>query len=71
MNLSFVVGLVLILAVTLIPGVKDLFHVADSMLWQEWLIAIGLSLAIIPLVELQKLIEKAIEKGKEKKQQQE
>ena len=70
MNLSFVVGLVLILAVTLIPGVKDLFHVADSMLWQEWLIAIGLSLAIIPLVEIQKLIEKAIEKGKEKMQQQ-
>ncbi len=54
---SFVLGVVLTLAVVLIPGVNTAFGMASLNLI-EWAISVGVALAIIPLVELQKFIEK-------------
>ncbi len=65
LNLSFLVGVILTVAVVLIPGVNAAFGLV-AISWYEWLIAIGVALAIIPLVEIQKLIEGAIAKRKAK-----
>lgn len=59
LDLSALLGLVLTLAVVLIPFFNDIFHTAPLNA-TEWAIAIGVSVAIIPLVELQKLIERLI-----------
>ena len=70
LDLSALAGIVLTLAVVLIPFFNDIFHTAPLNV-AEWAIAIGVSVAIIPLVELQKVIERKIEKScsktKEKK----
>lgn len=64
MNISFLVGLVLIVGVVLIPGVGNaLFH-TTTLSGFEWLVAVGLSIMIIPMVELQKLIKRLINKRK-------
>lgn len=56
LNLSALLGIALTVAAVLIPGIDKIFHTAWLNGW-EWLIAIGVAAAIIPLVELQKLIE--------------
>ena len=61
LNVSFLVGTALILLITLIPAFHGIFDIA-SMNAAEWFIALGCAIAIIPCVELQKLIENAIEK---------
>lgn len=61
LNLSFIIGTVLVLAVALIPGLNTWFG-ASALTWQQWLIALGSALAIIPLVEIQKAIERKIDK---------
>ena len=63
LDLSALLGIVLTVAVVVIPGVNTVFHTAPLNVW-EWLVAIGVSVAIIPLVEIQKLIERAIARKK-------
>jgi len=65
-NGSFIIGVVLTLIVVLIPGLNTVFGTAQ-LKWDDWLIAIGVAVMIIPCVEIQKLIERAIEKNKHKK----
>jgi len=65
LNISAVVGIALTVAVVLIPGMDKVFKTAWLSGW-EWLIAIGVSIAVIPLVEIQKLIERAIAKRRSK-----
>ena len=64
LNLSALVGIALTLFVVLTPGVKTIFIEDagnDFMLsWVEWLVSVGVAVAIIPLVEMQKLIERLI-----------
>ena len=70
LDLSALVGVALTLFVVLTPGVKTVFiEGADNSFMLsavEWIVSIAVALAIIPLVEIQKLIEKAIEKKKNK-----
>ena len=61
LNISFLVGAGLILLITLIPVFHGIFDIA-SLNAAEWFIALGCAFAIIPLVEIQKLIENVIEK---------
>ena len=63
LDLSALLGVVLTVAVVVIPGVNTVFHTAPLNVW-EWLVAVGVSVAIIPFVELQKLIERAVAKAK-------
>ena len=63
LNISFLVGAGLILLITLIPVFHGIFDIA-SLNAAEWFIALGCAFAIIPLVEIQKLIENIIEKYK-------
>lgn len=65
LNISAVVGIALTVAVVLIPGMDKVFKTAWLSGW-EWLIAIGVSIAVIPLVEIQKLIERAVAKRRNK-----
>ena len=63
LNLSFIVGTVLVLFITLVPVFHDIFDIS-TLNAAEWFIALGTAVAIIPLVEIQKLIENAIAKKK-------
>ena len=65
LDLSTLLGIALTIAVVLIPGVNTVFHTAPLNGW-EWLVAVGVAVAIIPFVELQKLIERIIEKKRTK-----
>lgn len=65
LNLSALLGFALTVAVVLIPGMDKIFHTAWLNGW-EWLIAIGVAVAIIPLVELQKFIERTIGRAKKR-----
>lgn len=62
LNLSFFVGAALLCVTVLIPPLHPIFSTA-SLNWSEWLIAIACGLAILPFVEIQKLIENAVEKA--------
>ncbi len=61
LNGSFVIGVVLVIAVVLIPGVNTLFG-ATTLTLVEWLISVGSALLIVPLIELYKLVFKTIKK---------
>ncbi len=63
LNLSFLVGVVLIVMVILIPPFQTIFDTA-SLTWYEWLISIGCAIMIIPMVEIQKVIQKLVKKKK-------
>ncbi len=63
LNLSFIVGLVLILLVILVPPFQAIFDTAN-LTWYEWLISIGSAILIIPMVEIQKGIQKLWKKRK-------
>lgn len=65
LNLAFVAGIALT-AITFIPAFQTFFGTTMLNL-QEFLIAIGCAVAIVPLVEIQKLIEWGIRKRKEKR----
>ncbi len=56
LNWAFLIGFALLLLVILIPPVSGVFGTA-SLTVTEWAISIGVAVAIIPLVEIQKLIE--------------
>lgn len=63
MNFSFIVCAVLLFAVLIIPGVgPTLFDTAESLTGMEWAVALGTSVLIIPFVEVQKCIERFINK---------
>lgn len=57
MNISFIVGTILLLFATLTPGVSGLFHV-EKISFAEWSVSISFAFMIIPLVELQKFLER-------------
>lgn len=61
MTLSLIIGTVLVLIIALIPVVANLFHLVSLNLIQ-WLIVLGFSFVIIPIVELVKLIQNKIKK---------
>ena len=63
LNLSALAGIILTVVVVLIPFFNTIFNTV-WLTWYQWLIAIGVSLAIIPLVEIQKVIEKLVAKKK-------
>lgn len=65
LDISAVVGIALTVAVVLIPGLDTVFKTAWLSGW-EWLVAIGVAVMIIPLVELQKLIERAVSRAVKK-----
>ena len=62
LNLSFVVGVVLVVLVVAIPGLGENLFGTKPLTWDQWLIAIGASFLIVPMVELQKFIERKLEK---------
>ncbi len=66
MLLAFAVGCVLTIGVAVIPGLNTIFSVVN-LTWQQWLVALGASLSVIPLVEIGKLITRTIEKKKRAK----
>lgn len=63
LNLSALLGIALTVAVVVIPGVNTLFRTSPLNAY-EWLVAIGVAVAVIPLVELQKLAERALPRKK-------
>ncbi|MBE5734886.1 MAG: calcium-translocating P-type ATPase, PMCA-type [Clostridiales bacterium] len=56
LNIAFLVGIIFILIPTLIPFIAGFFGAVPLTLTQ-WIIAVGCSIAIIPMVEIQKIIE--------------
>jgi len=60
---SVLVSVALILAVAFIPPVAQLFNLT-ALSWIQWLIVIGCSINIIPIVEIVKLIQNSIHKNK-------
>lgn len=65
LNLSFVIGVALILFVSLVPAMQNIFD-TTALSWYEWLISVGCAILIVPMVELQKVIDKLL-KTKHKK----
>jgi len=65
LDISALAGVALTLLVVLVPGLNTIFKTAP-LSWYEWLISIGVAVAIIPLVELQKVIIKAINRKRAK-----
>lgn len=63
LNISFLLGAVLIAMVVLVPPLRKVFDTA-SLNGIEWLLSVGIAFLIIPFVELQKVIEKALAKKK-------
>lgn len=63
LNLSALLGIALTLLVVLVPALNGVFHTAP-LNWVEWLISVGVAFAIVPLVELQKLIQKLAKRNK-------
>ena len=59
-------SLILTSIVVLIPGVANVFGMV-AIGWDEYLIAMGLGLCIIPIVEIAKLIQRIVEKRKANK----
>ena len=59
MNLSFVVGAALMVAVMFIPGIRNLFD-AVSLTGMQWVWSLICAFAIIPVVEIQKIIERKL-----------
>ncbi len=61
LNISFLVGAALLCITVLIPPLRPLFSTA-ALTWDEWLIALACGIGILPLVEIQKLIENTVSK---------
>lgn len=66
LNLSFIAGALLIIVTILVPFMRPLFG-TTALTGSEWGISIACAVAIVPLVETQKLIEKVFKKIKSKK----
>ena len=61
LNLAFGVGVVLVVLVVSIAPIGVLFD-TQPLDWAQWLIAIGAAFLIVPMVEIQKIIERKLEK---------
>ena len=61
LNISFLLGVLLTVPVAVVPFFNDIFRTAPLNV-AEWLTAVGVAFAIIPLVELEKLIAKLFRK---------
>lgn len=61
LNLAFGVGVVLVVLVVSIAPIGKVFDTIP-LNWAQWLIAVGAAFLIVPMVELQKFIERKIEK---------
>lgn len=71
LNLSFIIGAVLIVSVVTIPFIQPFLTTTktfSALGWTDWLISLSCAIAIIPLVELQKFIERILIKRKNKTQ---
>ena len=66
LDLSFLVGAFLIVICVAIPAIGETLFDAAALNIGEWAISIGLAFAIVPMVEIQKLIERAVEKKAKK-----
>lgn len=66
MSLALVIGLGLLLTIALVPPVASIFHIS-SLTWIQWLITLGFSFLIMPIVEIIKLIQKLTSKRKGQK----
>lgn len=60
LNLAFAVGLVLVVLVVSIKPIGAVFD-TEPLDWAQWLISVGAAFLIIPMVELQKFIERKLE----------
>lgn len=67
LNLSFIIGFTLQMAVIYIPGLNTEVFQTVALKWNELLIAIGLSFAMVVIMEAYKLVTKIVEKAKAKK----
>ena len=65
-NLSFLIGVALTVFIVVVPGVNEEFG-ATELNGMEWGIAIALAFAVIPCVEIYKLIVRLIQKYNAKK----
>lgn len=65
MILAFVIGVGLLALITFIPPIAVVFHLASLNLTQ-WLIVLGFSIAIIPVVEIVKFVQYLTSKKKNK-----
>ena len=65
-NLSFIIGVALTVMVVLIPGFGSVFG-TEWLNAMEWGVAIALAFAVIPCVEIYKLIVRIIQKHRAKK----
>ena len=65
-NLSFIIGVALTVMVVLIPGFGSVFG-TEWLNAMEWGVAIALAFAVIPCVEIYKLIVRLIQKHRAKK----
>ena len=66
LDLSFLVGAFLIVICVAIPAIGETLFDAAALNIGEWAISIGLAFAVVPMVEVQKLIERAVEKKAKK-----
>ena len=60
LNLAFAVGVVLVVLVVSIAPVGKLFD-TEPLSWSQWLVAVGSAFLIVPMVEIQKIIERKLE----------
>ncbi len=67
LNLAFVLGFVLQMAVVYIPGLNTGVFQTVALKWNELLIAIGLALAMVVIMEAYKLVVKLVSKAKASK----
>ena len=65
LNLSLLLGVVLTVTVVAVPAFNGIFRTAPLNLY-EWLTAVGVALAIVPLVEAEKLLVKLFTRKKKK-----
>ncbi len=61
LNLAFAVGVVLVVLVVSIAPIGKLFD-TEPLNWMQWLVAVGSAFLIVPMVEVQKIIERMMEK---------
>ncbi len=61
LNLAFGVGVVLVVLVVSIAPIGKLFD-TKPLDWSQWLVAVGSAFLIVPMVEIQKIIERKLEK---------
>lgn len=65
LNLSAIFGFVLVLMITNVP-VLEMFFGIRTLTWAEFAISFGFAFAVIPIVELYKLIIRSLKKSKKK-----